>query len=367
MRCASSLLAQVEQLQQRKAQLQQSNATQRQHLSTLTSTLTALYDSAAPLYATFFPSAAEQVYRPLPDKARELPQPLWQLFCTAWSYCSAFVEDDSVTVHVLEAEAKEGRKGEQGKDRGKGKDDVWAAHPLSVGLRLGAEATSSVDLRFHFLPALHLVTVLPVASPSFAATTDISWLLYELYPADDGSVLHTQHLSSLSPAVQQAVQSASPAPANVGSPYVWCQRLCGLHPPSASNVSGQPSTLTDVALADVLLLVQQRLEQLPVIREQLARHKFSPASDTASSSVRMYNRQYAASGNRTLSVSVEVPHSYPVMPPRFSLHTAGGGVAVDERKLRALESELNSADVGADVRSLDGLLEVLERQWAECV
>ena len=357
----------MEQLQHRKAQLQHFNAAQRQHLSTLTTTLTSLYDSAAPLYATFFPSAAEQVYRPLPDKARELPQPLWQLFCTAWSYCSAFVEDDSVTAHVLEAEVKEERKGEQGRDKSKGKDDVWAAHPLSVVLRLAVAAASSVDLRFHFLPALHLVAVLPVASPSSAAA-DSSWLLHELYAADDGSVLQAQHLSSFSPAVQQAVQSASPAPASIGRPYVWCQRLCGLHAPIASDVSGQPSSSTDVALADVLLLVRQRLAQQPVVREQLARHKYSPAADTASSSCRVYTRQYADSGHRALSASVEVPHSYPVRPPRFTLHTAGGGgAAVDERKLRALESELNSTDAGTDVRALDGVLDALERQWADCL
>ena len=367
-----SLLVQVEQLQQRKAQLQQSNASQRQHLTTLTTTLTSLHQSTAPLYATFFPSSNQQVYRPLPEKARELPIALWQLFCVAWSYCNAFVTDDGVTVQVVEADTKEVRKDEKGRDRGKEKekDSVWATHPLSVVVRVAVEAAASVDLRFFFLPALQLVSVLSVASPS-STTADYSSLLQELYPGDDGSVLQTQHLSSLSSAVQQSIQSASPAPATIGRLYSWSQRLCGLHPPTLSHPNESVATM-DVSLADVLLMVRQRVEHRPIIAEQLARYQFAPSSiSSATPSFRGYIRQYAAAGGvGVLSVDIELPHSYPVRPPRFSLRLASstaGGVAVDDRKLRALESELNSAEMGTDVYALSRLIERLERQWVDCL
>lgn len=358
----------MEQLQQRKAQLQLSNAASRQHLTTLTTTITSLYHSTAPLYNTFFPSSDEQVYRPLPDKARELPIALWQLYCVAWSYCTAFVSDDSVSVHVVEVDGKAGRRDEKGKDKGKEKekDSVWTTHPLSVVVRLAVQAVF-VDLRFVFLPALQLVSVLPVASPNSTATVDYSWLLHDLYPGDDGSVLQTQHLSSLSHAVQQSVQSLSPSPATIGRQYVWCQRLCGLHHPIVSDGSSKPTTATDVSLADVLLIVRQRVEQQPIIAEQLTRYQFSPHASPSSSS-RVYSRQYVAAAGRVLSVAMELPHSFPVRPPRFTLQSASsGGVAFDERKLRGLESELNSADITIDVYAVSRLLEQLERQLADCL
>ena len=358
----------MEQLQQRKAQLQQSNAAQRQNLTSLTTTLTSLYQSTSPLYATFFPSADEQPYRPLPDKAQELPAALWQLFCVGWSYCAAFVTDDSVTIEVVEVDRKDWRRDEKGKERSKekDKDSVWATHPLSVLMRLRVGAAASVDLRFSFLPALHLVSVLPAASPSSTAA-DYSSLLHELYPGDDGSALQTQHLSSLSPAVQQSVRSLSPAAAVVGHLYVWCQRLCGLHPIVSAGYS---QSTADASLADMLLIVRQRLEQRPVIEQQLQRYQLSAPSTSSSltASSRVYTRQYAANGGRVLSVEVELHVSYPVHPPRFTLRsTSGGSIAMDERKLRALESDLNSADKGTDVLALSRLMDQLERQWPDCV
>ena len=366
-RAAVSLLAQVEQLQQRKAQLQQSNASQRQHLATLTSTVTSLYQSVTPLYATFFPSSDMQVHRPLPEKARELPMALWQLFCVGWSYCSAFVTDDSVTVHVMDADTKVPQKEERARDKAKEKDSVWTTHPLCVVLRLTVDAAESLDLRFYYLPTLQLVSVLPVASTS-SVTVENWWLLHELFPGDDGSVLESQHLSSLSSAVKQSVQSVSPAPASIGRLYQWCQRLCGLHQPNVSGPSDPTAPAVDVSLASVLLVVRQRLEQRPILAAQLAQHSFSPASTTSSPSFLVYSRQYPAAGGRVLSVEVELPHSYPVRPPRFVLgYTTGGSLAVDERRLRALEGELNSADMGSGEHALSRLLEQLERRWAEVI
>ena len=348
------LVARVEALRRRRAELQAGNAAKKAHLSSLLQQLTATYDRAQPLYSTFFPSAADHVYHPVPAVVSSLPAPLYCLHYLASSYLQAFVTDDSVQLAVEEMK--------QPQREGKQKQSIHAVDPLVVLLVLTTPSVA-LTLRFTHLSALHLVAVAASVTVKEDAGTaaDYAHVLQELYSGDDGSALPQFHMASLSPALQTQMEKNAELPASVGSAFFWAQQLCGL-----TYLHPDPLHQQRASLAEVLLILLQRLRDRPALLAILRRHQLSPAQQPASSSPStslVYARQRAASGYE-LHVTVTIACDFPIHPALFNLRCQHrGGSLTDERGVSALESSLNSADAGTDVSTLDRQLARIDREW----
>lgn len=162
------------------------------------------------------------------------------------------------------------------------KKQVFKKHPLNVQMSVKLRDGTSINLFFSYLIHLKVIGVkstvsLPKPASGVSAADVLSGhsILHELYPGDTGSV-------SPHPATAYLLKSAGISEefshfiSEIGRPYVWAQRMCGLDFMTAllTDQSGskkiQPCPSLSVASVENLILtLQKRLKSRVELMNEL--------------------------------------------------------------------------------------------------
>ena len=230
---------------------------QRKFLESLQGHLENVHAAAAPVRKEFTKQG------PLPSldagaaaAAQMLPAPLYAIYYQAHAYAVNFGEEAAVTIagDVAAAQnffktqalvpATPQKAGEDSKKRRKRKgdereedkrgEDVTAAHPLTVNIKIAPAAGSkapTLSLVFSYLHVLQVVTVKHSLSAG-PGTAEQGALLQDLFPDDSGELAPLvsadyllAHLGAKRPSMHFSDSSTH------GRAYKWAQRVAGLRYP----------------------------------------------------------------------------------------------------------------------------------------
>uniref|UniRef100_A0A8C6XF34 THO complex subunit 5 n=1 Tax=Naja naja TaxID=35670 RepID=A0A8C6XF34_NAJNA len=291
----------------------------KEYLSNLQPRLNSIMQASLPVQE-YFAMPFDQVHKQY-EIARHLPPPLYVLFVQASAYGQACdkklavaiegnveeakalckppedSQDDESDSDVEEEQTTKRRRPTLGVQLDDKRKEMLKRHPLSVTINLKCKDGSLLLLTFYYLMNLNVLTVKAKMTAATEMTVPISAgdllcpdsLLSCLYPGDHGK--RTPNPANQFQFDKVGILTLNDYVPELGHPYVWVQKLGGLHFPK-----DQPQTpvvadnsLSASHMERTMKLLKTRLES------RLALHK-----------------QYASLEHGILPVSPESQHLFPV-------------------------------------------------------
>ncbi|XP_069817550.1 THO complex subunit 5 isoform X2 [Dendropsophus ebraccatus] len=244
--------------------------------------------------------------------ARHLPAPLYVLFVQATAYSQACDKKLLVTIEGSVEEAKalykppedsqddesdsdaeeeqttKRRRPTLGVQLDDKRKEMLKRHPLYVSLIVKSKDNSSLNLSFHFLMNLNVLTVKAKVVPGYELASSINagellnpdTVLSCLYPGDDGK--KTPNPANQYQFDKVGILDLNDYISDLGHPYLWVQTMGGLHFPTDQP---QPSIVADNTLSashmeKTIKLLRSRLQSRLSLYKQFAslEHGIIPVS-----------------------------------------------------------------------------------------
>ncbi|NXX99597.1 THOC5 protein, partial [Centropus bengalensis] len=328
------------------------------------------------------------------ETARHLPPPLYVLFVQASAYGQACdkklvvaiegsveeakalykppedSQDDESDSDAEEEQTTKRRRPTLGVQLDDKRKEMLKRHPLSVTIDLKCKDENVLHLTFYYLMNLNVMTVKAKVTTAVEMTTAISAgdllspdsLLNCLYPGDHGR--KTPNPANQFQFDKVGIQTLSDYVTELGHPYVWVQKLGGLHFPK-----DQPQACCHAVTADNSLSASHMELTVKLLRtrlqSRLALHKqFASLGECLSLCIEPGDECAGAGSacggepidalwtggdvssvpcSAKLQAAVVVNPGYSALPPVFSLclNWKGERNGSNDDNIRAMESEVN--------------------------
>ncbi|KAJ7309531.1 hypothetical protein JRQ81_007578 [Phrynocephalus forsythii] len=394
----------------------------KEYLSNLQPRLNSIMQASLPVQE-YLSMPFEQVHKQY-ETARHLPPPLYVLFVQASAYGQACAhmkpstlrqnkklavaiegnveeakalckppedsQDDESDSDAEEEQTTKRRRSTLGVQLDDKRKEMLRRHPLSVAVDLKCKDGSMLLLTFYYLMNLNIMTVKARVMAAAEMTTPISAgdllspdsLLNCLYPGDHGK--RTPNPANQYQFDKIGILNLSDYVTELGHPYVWVQKLGGLHFPKDQH---QSSVIADNSLSAshmerTMKLLKRRLESRLALHKQFAslEHGILPISSECqhlfpakivsrlvkwvaityedylelpyvksveeaglAEDTHLYYMALIERGTAKLQAAVVLDPGYSAMPPIFSLclNWKGEKTNSNDDNIRAMESEVN--------------------------
>ncbi|XP_060641269.2 THO complex subunit 5 homolog [Anolis sagrei] len=347
------------------------------------------------------------------ETARHLPPPLYVLFVQASAYGQACdkklvvaiegnveeakalckppedSQDDESDSDAEEEQTTKRRRPTLGVQLDDKRKEMLKRHPLSVSVDLKCKDGSLLHLTFYFLMSLNVVTVKAKVTAA-KVTTPISGgdllspdsLLNCLYPGDHGK--KTPNPANQFQFDKVGILSLNDYVTELGHPYIWAQKLGGLHFPKDQPQGSimADNTLSASHMEQTMKLLKTRLESRLALHRQFAslEHGILPVSSECqhlfpakivsrlvkwvtityedyldlsytkdvveaglAEDTHLYYMAFIERGTAKLQAAVALNPGYSAIPPVFSLFLNWNGERnnCNDDNIRAMEREVN--------------------------
>ncbi|XP_032085602.1 THO complex subunit 5 homolog [Thamnophis elegans] len=384
----------------------------KEYLSNLQPRLNSIMQASLPVQE-YFAMPFDQVHKQY-ETARHLPPPLYVLFVQASAYGQACdkklavaiegnvdeakalckppedSQDDESDSDVEEEQTTKRRRPTLGVQLDDKRKEMLKKHPLSVTINLKCKDGSLLFLTFYYLMNLNVLTVKAKMTAATEMTVPISAgdllcpdsLLSCLYPGDHGK--RTPNPANQFQFDKVGILTLNDYVPELGHPYVWVQKLGGLHFPKdqPQNPVVADNSLSASHMERTMKLLKTRLESRLALHKQFAslEHGILPVSpesqhlfpakivshlvkwmsltyedymelpytkDVVESGLaedtHLYYLALIERGTAKLQASVVLNPGYSSIPPVFSLclNWKGEKTSMNDDNIRAMESEVN--------------------------
>uniref|UniRef100_A0A8C3YAQ5 THO complex 5 n=1 Tax=Catharus ustulatus TaxID=91951 RepID=A0A8C3YAQ5_CATUS len=350
----------------------------KEYLSSLQPRLNSIMQASLPVQEYLF-MPFDQAHKQY-ETARHLPPPLYVLFVQASAYGQACdkklvvaiegsveeakalykppedSQDDESDSDAEEEQTTKRRRPTLGVQLDDKRKEMLKRHPLSVTLDLKCKDDNMLHLTFHYLMNLNVMTVKAKVTTAVEMTTAISAgdllspdsLLNCLYPGDHGR--KTPNPANQFQFDKVGILTLSDYVTELGHPYVWVQKLGGLHFPKdqPQHTVAADNSLSASHMELTVKLLRSRLQS------RLALHKqFASLGDgrVLPTSLPFSGDRGAVAGSSLtpflcsakLQAAVVLNPGYSTLPPVFSLclNWKGERNSSNDDNIRAMESEVN--------------------------
>ncbi|XP_026517004.1 THO complex subunit 5 homolog [Terrapene carolina triunguis] len=384
----------------------------KEYLSSLQPRLNSIMQASLPVQEYLF-MPFDQAHKQY-ETARHLPPPLYVLFVQANAYGQACdkklavaiegsveeakalykppedSQDDESDSDAEEEQTTKRRRPTLGVQLDDKRKEMLKRHPLSVTIDLKCKDDSVLHLIFFYLMNLNVMTVKTKVTTATEMTTPISAgdllspgsLLNCLYPGDHGK--RTPNPANQFQFDKVGILTLSDYVTDLGHPYVWVQKLGGLHFPKDQP---QPTVTADNSLSAshmemTMKLLKTRLQSRLALHKQFAslEHGIVPVSSECqhlfpskvvsrlvkwaalpyedylelsytkdvveaglAEDTHLYYTALVERGTAKLQAAVVLNPGYSSMPPIFNLclNWKGEKTNSNDDNIRAMESEVN--------------------------
>uniref|UniRef100_A0A670ZR27 THO complex subunit 5 n=1 Tax=Pseudonaja textilis TaxID=8673 RepID=A0A670ZR27_PSETE len=361
----------------------------KEYLSNLQPRLNSIMQASLPVQE-YFAMPFDQVHKQY-EIARHLPPPLYVLFVQASAYGQACdkklavaiegnveeakalckppedSQDDESDSDVEEEQTTKRRRPTLGVQLDDKRKEMLKRHPLSVTINLkckgrkikgicgGFIATFVLLLTFYYLMNLNVLTVKTKMTAATEMTVPISAgdllcpdsLLSCLYPGDHGK--RTPNPANQFQFDKVGILTLNDYVPELGHPYVWVQKLGGLHFPKdqPQNPVVADNSLSASHMERTMKLLKTRLESRLALHKQYASlgelFALSVSKLTHCSPLPFLDILAPISAAAKLQAAVVLNPGYSSIPPVFSLclNWKGEKTNMNDDNIRAMESEVN--------------------------
>ncbi|XP_075754025.1 THO complex subunit 5 isoform X1 [Pelodiscus sinensis] len=384
----------------------------REYLSSLQPRLNSIMQASLPVQEYLF-MPFDQAHKQS-ETARHLPPPLYVLFVQANAYGQACdqklavaidgsvedakalykppedSQDDESDSDAEEEQTTKRRRPTLGVQLDDKRKEMLKRHPLSVTIDLKCKDDSELHLVFYYLLNLNVLTVKSRVSTAAELSSPVSagdllspgCLLSCLYPGDHGK--RTPNPANQFQFDKVGILSLSDYVADLGHPYVWVQKLGGLHFPKdqPQHTVTAESSLSASHMELTMKLLRTRLQSRLALHKQFAslEHGVVPVSSECqqlfpskvvarlakwaalpyedylelhytkdvveaglAEDTHLYYTVLVERGTAKLQAAVALNPGYSSMPPVFSLCLSWKGerTGSNDDNIRAMESEVN--------------------------
>uniref|UniRef100_A0A8C0FPQ8 THO complex 5 n=1 Tax=Bubo bubo TaxID=30461 RepID=A0A8C0FPQ8_BUBBB len=377
----------------------------KEYLSSLQPRLNSIMQASLPVQEYLF-MPFDQAHKQY-ETARHLPPPLYVLFVQASAYGQACDKKLVVAIEGSVEEAKalykppedsqalfhppqKRRRPTLGVQLDDKRKEMLKRHPLSVTVDLKCKDENVLHLTFYYLMNLNVMTVKAKVTTAVEMTTAISAgdllspdsLLNCLYPGDHGR--KTPNPANQFQFDKVGILTLSDYVTELGHPYVWVQKLGGLHFPKdqPQHTVAADNSLSASHMELTVKLLRTRLQSRLALHKQFAslehgvvpvssecQHLFPtkivsrlvkwaaiPYEDYAelpytkdvieaslAEDTHLYYMALIERGTAKLQAAVVLNPGYSTLPPVFSLclNWKGERTSSNDDNIRAMESEVN--------------------------
>uniref|UniRef100_A0A8C3STP1 THO complex 5 n=1 Tax=Chelydra serpentina TaxID=8475 RepID=A0A8C3STP1_CHESE len=360
----------------------------KEYLSSLQPRLNSIMQASLPVQEYLF-MPFDQAHKQY-ETARHLPPPLYVLFVQANAYGQACDKKLAVEIEGSVEEAKKRRRPTLGVQLDDKRKEMLKRHPLSVTIDLKCKDDSVLHLIFYYLINLNVMTVKTKVTTAAEMTTPISAgdllspgsLLNCLYPGDHGK--RTPNPANQFQFDKVGILTLSDYVTDLGHPYVWVQKLGGLHFPKdqPQHTVTADNSLSASHMEMTMKLLRTRLQSRLALHKQFAslEHGIVPVSSECqhlfpskvvshlvkwaalpyedylelsytkdvveaglAEDTHLYYMALVERGTAKLQAAVVLNPGYSSMPPIFNLclNWKGEKTNSNDDNIRAMESEVN--------------------------
>ncbi|XP_053849768.1 THO complex subunit 5 homolog isoform X4 [Vidua macroura] len=384
----------------------------KEYLSSLQPRLNSIMQASLPVQEYLF-MPFDQAHKQY-ETARHLPPPLYVLFVQASAYGQACdkklvvaiegsveeakalykppedSQDDESDSDAEEEQTTKRRRPTLGVQLDDKRKEMLKRHPLSVTLDLKCKDENVLHLTFHYLMNLNVMTVKAKVTTAMEMTTAISAgdllspdsLLNCLYPGDHGR--KTPNPANQFQFDKVGILTLSDYVTELGHPYVWVQKLGGLHFPKEQpqHTVAADNSLSASHMELTVKLLRSRLQSRLALHKQFAslEHGVVPVSSECqqlfptkivsrlvkwtaipyedyaelpytkdvieaglAEDTHLYYMALIERGTAKLQAAVVLNPGYSTLPPVFSLclNWKGERNSSNDDNIRAMESEVN--------------------------
>ncbi|XP_032931484.1 THO complex subunit 5 homolog isoform X2 [Catharus ustulatus] len=384
----------------------------KEYLSSLQPRLNSIMQASLPVQEYLF-MPFDQAHKQY-ETARHLPPPLYVLFVQASAYGQACdkklvvaiegsveeakalykppedSQDDESDSDAEEEQTTKRRRPTLGVQLDDKRKEMLKRHPLSVTLDLKCKDDNMLHLTFHYLMNLNVMTVKAKVTTAVEMTTAISAgdllspdsLLNCLYPGDHGR--KTPNPANQFQFDKVGILTLSDYVTELGHPYVWVQKLGGLHFPKdqPQHTVAADNSLSASHMELTVKLLRSRLQSRLALHKQFAslEHGVVPVSSECqqlfptkivsrlvkwtaipyedyaelpytkdvieaglAEDTHLYYMALIERGTAKLQAAVVLNPGYSTLPPVFSLclNWKGERNSSNDDNIRAMESEVN--------------------------
>ncbi|XP_054372781.1 THO complex subunit 5 homolog [Molothrus ater] len=384
----------------------------KEYLSSLQPRLNSIMQASLPVQEYLF-MPFDQAHKQY-ETARHLPPPLYVLFVQASAYGQACdkklvvaiegsveeakalykppedSQDDESDSDAEEEQTTKRRRPTLGVQLDDKRKEMLKRHPLSVTLDLKCKDENVLHLTFHYLMNLNVMTVKAKVTTAMEMTTAISAgdllspdsLLNCLYPGDHGR--KTPNPANQFQFDKVGILTLSDYVTELGHPYVWVQKLGGLHFPKdqPQHTVAADNSLSASHMELTVKLLRSRLQSRLALHKQFAslEHGVVPVSSECqqlfptkivsrlvkwtaipyedyaelpytkdvieaglAEDTHLYYMALIERGTAKLQAAVVLNPGYSTLPPVFSLclNWKGERNSSNDDNIRAMESEVN--------------------------
>ncbi|KFU91036.1 THO complex subunit 5 [Chaetura pelagica] len=279
----------------------------KEYLSSLQPRLNSIMQASLPVQEYLF-MPFDQAHKQY-ETARHLPPPLYVLFVQASAYGQACdkklvvaiegsveeakalykppedSQDDESDSDAEEEQTTKRRRPTLGVQLDDKRKEMLKRHPLSVTIDLKCKDDNVLHLTFYYLMNLNVMTVKAKVTTAVEMTTAISAgdllspdsLLNCLYPGDHGR--RTPNPANQFQFDKVGIQTLSDYVTELGHPYVWVQKLGGLHfpkdqpqalPPAPQHTVTANNSLSASHMELTVKLLRSRLQSRLALHKQFA-------------------------------------------------------------------------------------------------
>ncbi|XP_066056101.1 THO complex subunit 5 homolog isoform X2 [Chamaea fasciata] len=384
----------------------------KEYLSSLQPRLNSIMQASLPVQEYLF-MPFDQAHKQY-ETARHLPPPLYVLFVQASAYGQACdkklvvaiegsveeakalykppedSQDDESDSDAEEEQTTKRRRPTLGVQLDDKRKEMLKRHPLSVTLDLKCKDENVLHLTFYYLMNLNVMTVKAKVTTAVEMTTAISAgdllspdsLLNCLYPGDHGR--KTPNPANQFQFDKVGILTLSDYVTELGHPYVWVQKLGGLHFPKdqPQHTVAADNSLSASHMELTVKLLRSRLQSRLALHKQFAslEHGVVPVSSECqqlfptkivsrlvkwtaipyedyaelpytkdvieaglAEDTHLYYMALIERGTAKLQAAVVLNPGYSTLPPVFSLclNWKGERNSSNDDNIRAMESEVN--------------------------
>uniref|UniRef100_A0A8C3SPK7 THO complex 5 n=2 Tax=Chelydra serpentina TaxID=8475 RepID=A0A8C3SPK7_CHESE len=384
----------------------------KEYLSSLQPRLNSIMQASLPVQEYLF-MPFDQAHKQY-ETARHLPPPLYVLFVQANAYGQACdkklaveiegsveeakalykppedSQDDESDSDAEEEQSTKRRRPTLGVQLDDKRKEMLKRHPLSVTIDLKCKDDSVLHLIFYYLINLNVMTVKTKVTTAAEMTTPISAgdllspgsLLNCLYPGDHGK--RTPNPANQFQFDKVGILTLSDYVTDLGHPYVWVQKLGGLHFPKdqPQHTVTADNSLSASHMEMTMKLLRTRLQSRLALHKQFAslEHGIVPVSSECqhlfpskvvshlvkwaalpyedylelsytkdvveaglAEDTHLYYMALVERGTAKLQAAVVLNPGYSSMPPIFNLclNWKGEKTNSNDDNIRAMESEVN--------------------------
>ncbi|KFQ39008.1 THO complex subunit 5 [Mesitornis unicolor] len=374
----------------------------KEYLSSLQPRLNSIMQASLPVQEYLF-MPFDQAHKQY-ETARHLPPPLYVLFVQASAYGQACdkklvvaiegsveeakalykppedSQDDESDSDAEEEQTTKRRRPTLGVQLDDKRKEMLKRHPLSVTVDLKCKDENVLHLTFYYLMNLNVMTVKAKVTTAIEMTTAISAgdllspdsLLNCLYPGDHGR--KTPNPANQFQFDKVGILTLSDYVTELGHPYVWVQKLGGLHFPKdqPQHTITADNSLSASHMELTVKLLRTRLQSRLALHKQFASLDLCPQPSSAQVALSLISEHgvvpvsssfwgslwdipsigglmgaasdvFSLPCSAKLQAAVVVNPGYSTLPPVFSLclNWKGERNSSNDDNIRAMESEVN--------------------------